>query len=247
MRDLPRIEGVCTHDGFFSSAQVSQGPHISNCTHIGPIPKSVVHASNAKKVPLIVTGCARRIAGRLANGTIDFIDNLIDAAGAHQLAPSVLIFHDDPTDNATLGVLQQWAMRERRVRLVLSDMGDRGERIQRLALCRNVLRAEATARLKGGAGYVVSIDLDCRHGYPDALLRAVDSMRAAETAEASGGARNSPSSWDVLTANNVGGYRDMWALRASKMTMDYDCFWDFTQMRRRGPPPPRQPPPVSLV
>ena len=40
--------------------------------------------------------------------------------------------------------------------------------------------------------------------------------------------------FDVLTANNHGAYRDMWALRASALLMDYDCFWDFTRMKTQG-------------
>lgn len=133
------------------------------------------------------------------------------------------------------------AARERRVRLVLSDMGNRGERIQRLALCRNVLLAEAATRMAStatlapsttsnanaiGGGYVVSLDLDCRHGEPAALLRAVDGMRTA-AAPAAG-------AFDVITANNNGAYRDMWALRSSALHMNYDCFWDFKRMARAG-------------
>ena len=123
---------------------------------------------------------------KLANVTIPYIDALIELAPLHRLTASVLIFHDDPTDNTTLAVpphhyllastnpslpfpdhilttppsfdcrstthawpgtcqirqvLHSWAARERRVRLLLSDMADRGERIQRLTLCRNVLLA----------------------------------------------------------------------------------------------------------
>lgn len=40
--------------------------------------------------------------------------------------------------------------------------------------------------------------------------------------------------FDVVTANNPGAYRDMWALRSSALYMNYDCFWDFTQMRHEG-------------
>merc|ERR1712166_539131 len=100
---------------------------------------------------------------------------------------------------------------------IRSDMGGRGERIQRLVLCRNVLRAEAALQLTRG-GHVVILDLDCRHGKPGSLLHTFATM----------------GDFDVATANNVGAYRDMWALRSKHMGMDYDCFWELSRMRKDG-------------
>ena len=38
----------------------------------------------------------------------------------------------------------------------------------------------------------------------------------------------------AVSANNLGPYRDMWALRSARLGMDYDCFWDFGRMRARA-------------
>lgn len=280
MHDLPTTKGICTQEGFIAPSDFKNGitdSPISNCTFVGYRGGCARATIKAGLEPLVVIGCARRIATALTNHTIPYLDELLSTTSVHRLAPSVLIFHDDPTDNTTLAVLRAWAQRERRVRLIVSDMGARGERIQRLTLCRNVLLAEAAACMPkpvsaapaslstGGVsrrerwreqaraqqGYVASIDLDCRHGHSGALLAAVQTMRTA--AEGSrigagvGGAGGSSSNvmtptvtppfdrtFDVLTANNVGAYRDMWALRASVLGMDYDCFWDFKQMKHRG-------------
>ena len=243
----PLSSGACTHDGFSSPAEAATSPLISNCTFVGHrlTPHRVsTKTGEQKKAPLVITGCARRIAAALANSTIPYIDRLLTEATLLKYAPSVLIFHDDPSDNTTLGVLMDWASREKRVRLILSDMADRGERIQRLALCRNVLLAEASARMPEEhptsypIGYVASLDLDCKHGEPSALLQALGTMRTADTTAASPSsafaAEAAAQRFDVLTANNHGAYRDMWALRASALLMDYDCFWDFTRMKNQG-------------
>ena len=304
------LKGFCTQDGFVpndlrvDTAAPASRPSVavSNCTIVGR--RGGGFAQGHHRIggrdglaPLIVTGCARRIAATLSNTTIPYVEGLLLGASAFKIAAAVYIFHDDPTDNATLAVLHAWAARERRVRLILSDMGARGERIQRLTLCRNVLLAEASDRLRAFAstaaehakrpatvrgaargfapsrphhgpatlpllgssvlhgtppaslppsgvaaveGFVASLDLDCRHGRPDQLLSAVRRMRedaAARTltmgaatmgaATAPGdGASNGPTAdgvgFDVLTANNLGAYRDMWALRAAPLGMDYD-------------------------
>jgi hypothetical protein len=233
--------GVCTKEGFAerlaSVAPARRGHFISNCTLVGsraPGGGSAL-ANRAGMPPLVVGGCARGIAKALTNHSIPYLDGLLLAARAHRLFATVVIFHDDPNDNATLGVLRSWAQRQRRVQLVLSDSGSRGERIQRLTLCRNVLLAEATSRLRlVSGGYFAQLDLDCRHGEPWALLRAVERMReAAALVSEIGGADRSPK-YGVITANNLGAYRDMWALRSPTLLMDYDCFWDFRRMRSSG-------------
>ena len=144
---------------------------------------------------------------------------------SERLSATTIIYHDDPLDNETLSVLRAWALREGRVRLILSDMGSRGERIQRLTLCRNVLLAEAATRINvkaKGAGFVVQLDLDCQHSSPSAMLSAIELQRSGSM------------HFDVLTSNSPGAYRDMWALRSTALGMDYDCFWDFRMMQTRG-------------
>ena len=230
---LRRTGGVCNHDGFFTENTAPKAAPVSNCTFVSH--RDVAAREGGVRMegaPLVLTGCARRIAERLSDVTIPYADALMKAASARGLSPSILIFQDDPTDNATLAVLEAWAARQPRVRLILADMGERGERIQRLALCRNVLLAEASAYLAPApeappspvsrSGFVASIDLDCRHGLPENLLRAIDEMDTTYKG------------FDVVTANNWGAYRDMWALRSKRMGMDYDCFWDFARMRRQG-------------
>ena len=236
----PLSVGACTHDGFSSPAEAATSLLISNCTFVGHrlTPHRVsTKTGEQKKAPLVITGCARRIAAALANSTIPYIDRLLTEATLLKYAPSVLIFHDDPSDNTTLGVLMDWAAREKRVRLILSDMANRGERIQRLALCRNVLLAEASARMPEEhptsypIGYVASLDLDCKHGEPSALLQALGTMRSADMTAASPSsafaAEAAAQRFDVLTANNHGAYRYV-GIACVSPTMDYDCFWDFT-------------------
>lgn len=231
--------GYCTQDGFIRGAVSTPSTAVSNCTirRGGGFGKL---GSEGSLIPLIVTGCARRIATTLGNATIPYLDALMAEAAVFKLAAAVYIFHDDPTDNTTLAVLNEWARRERRVRLILSDMGDRGERIQRLTLCRNMLLAEAAAKFRAQQaaqlpeGYVAQLDLDCRHGRPERLLSAVARMESTRRAAAPATERGPSGGFDVLTANNVGAYRDMWALRASALGMDFDCFWDFKQMRTHG-------------
>lgn len=227
--------GVCTHNGFFLGLTTVTRA-ISNCTILGP---RRVHLGAQGGVPLVVTGCARRIATKLQAVTIPYLDVLLTGAQHRGLAATVLIFHDDPSDNETLAVLHGWAARERRVRLVLSDMGDRGERIQRLTLCRNTLLAESALWLRKAAegalarGFIAMLDLDCDHGKPDGMLQAIDrgdlAVGGFETGEKGKSGR-----FDVLAANNFGAYRDMWALRSSKLHMNYDCFWDAARMRTFG-------------
>lgn len=228
--------GYCTQDGFFTGTATVAA--VSNCTLIGKA-RERANSRSRGDPPLVVTGCARGIAAALANHTIPYLDALLAAAPVHRLAASVLVFHDDPTDNATLAALREWASREVRVQVILSDMGNRGERIQRLTLCRNVLLGEAAHRLQSvDDGFVAQLDLDCRHGQPEALLFAVGKLRhkamqgGLSGMSVEGGLSGAP--FGVITANNVGAYRDMWALRSSALGMNYDCFWDFKQMRLHG-------------
>ena len=58
--------GYCTHDGFTQDAASSA--IISNCTIIGRRSGGFAHATGFRQAgltPLIVTGCARRIAPTL--------------------------------------------------------------------------------------------------------------------------------------------------------------------------------------
>ncbi len=129
-----------------------------------------------------------------------------------------ILYQDDPSDTDTVSVLRAWTSREQRAHVIESDMGNRGERIQRLVLCRNVLLAETKAilaRSKRG-GLNLQLDMDCT--YTPLLL--VGALRRT--------------GYGVLTSNNDGAYRDMWALRSRTLRMNYDCFWDFEQMRRHG-------------
>ena len=40
--------------------------------------------------------------------------------------------------------------------------------------------------------------------------------------------------WDVLTANSVPQYYDLWALRSENLLLTYDCLRDEHQVRARG-------------
>ena len=296
---LYETEGLCTRDGFFAGGNGTRShrrlqgacmtgrgtctDEVTNCTIVsGRRP-----GSNAA-VGLALVGCARRIAGALSNRTVPYMDRLLQGANDTTM---VIIYHDAPSgDEATVAVLRAWAERERRVRLILSDVADRGDRISRLALCRNVLLADALSHLRPN-GALAQFDLDCEFGSEETLLTTVGEIRHAASRTRNGsklgggllgppqhlrrrfnssssgataadgrrkgggggkngtGAGHGPhahrhhnhphvqhnaSAFDVVTTNNEGAYRDMWALRSSTLGMDYDCFWDFGRMKSRG-------------
>ena len=173
----------------------------------------------------MVGGCARHISDRMGNTTAPMLDELRASIGAKSV---VYVFDDDPADRQR-STLLAWAARSRFVRLILAD--DFGaDRIERLMLCRNTLVQEARMHLPRG-GVFVMLDLDCR--FPK--VSKVDWSSWLRLLQGVGG-QNATSvlKFGVLTSNNPGAYRDMWALRSKRLGMAYDCFWDFAQMKESG-------------
>lgn len=183
----------------------------------------------------------RHAAEKLSNFTIPYVDRLLAADDDSVVS----VYHDLPSDEATMAVLRRWAGREARVRIIVSDMAARGERVQRLALCRNVLFADARALLRAADGALVMLDLDCRAAEMTPLLAAVRAVRRGHSVrpdrltQSRSPARSQVRgrhvrTFGVLTANSVGPYRDMWALRSSALGMDYDCFHDTGRVWTHG-------------
>jgi hypothetical protein len=231
-RERVAIAGWCTHDGFQSGAS-ERG--VSRCT--------VVERAVDRSPPgpgLVVVGCARFIAAGLRNRTMPYLDELLKVRSDTR----IIVYHDSPfNDRSTREELIAWAAREPRVRLILSDHETREDRdrIARLTLCRNVLHTQALSTSIGLAqqGCVVQLDLDC-----ESMPRLVALLAAAEalaTVHAQSGRSPEPrgatsprASFDVLTANSEGVYRDVWALRSTQLDMNYDCWQDVDALRARG-------------
>ena len=84
--------------------------------------------------------------------------------------------------------------------------------VQRPALCRNVLLAEAKTRLRSN-GYFLALDLECRH---DAAARLISKMAEMEH----------KLNVHAITAISRGAYSDVWSLRAEEtLQIDYDCMY----------------------
>lgn len=203
--------GQCTHKGF-EYARVEHAGAL-NCTFVG---SRTWRAPESTQVPSLVVGaCARNVRAALHEHSIAWIERL-GRFFAHD-AFGVFVYWDDNGDaDGTRRVLRRWAERNRQVHLVLAPSlrPPVFYRTQRLALCRNVLLAEAVARLPAH-GTMVIYDLDCRVASHDSLLAAASLLNAA----------SSPT-WHALTANSHDFYYDQWALRSSLLGLHYDCHFD---------------------
>ena len=220
--NLPeQTPGICTHGGW--KADADAGPRKSdgssaagpNCTYVG---RRIAPSSTGT---VVAVGCARNVASSLrtarsANRGLEALDSS---------APNVayVLFHDVPRGgdrDGTRDELLRMAARSERVRLVLAQplLYPGWSRTQRLALCRNVLLAEALSAAASGDGAagaaMVALDLDCDAGTHDAMARA---------AAAAGAALAGAAPWAALTANSPGEYHDRWALRSAALGLDYDC------------------------
>ena len=211
----PAVEGVCTH----TSGWQMQGAGPS-CTFVGRRPSFWQQENPSDGLGVLVAGCARGIADVLSQASIPTVNKL-----CHQLGGSsaVYVFDDDPLDTRQRNVLQRWAASSSHVRLFLANEPTGSERIQRLAMCRNTLVHEARNFLSE-RGVLLMLDLDCRfpgltHVEWNSWLRLLHGVNAT---------------FGVLVSNNPGAYRDMWALRSTRLGMAYDCFWDPVQIKANG-------------
>ena len=170
-----------------------------------------------------MAGCARGLADNLRNLTIPTLHQLHDT---YRQDAAVYVFDDDPLDRHR-SMLRKWAHRRRHVRLILANEYTGSERIQRLVVCRNTLVHEARQVL-AARGVFLMLDLDCR--FP----MLVGGEWHSKWLRLLHGVSNASSSFGVLVSSNPGAYRDMWALRSTRLGMAYDCFWDFEQMKSQG-------------
>ena len=184
----------------------------------GELPCTFVGSRRWPEEPsVLIAGCARFIERHLSDIGIAFIEQAITTLGRRV---AILVYHDDPEDVGTLLLLREWARRNERVRLILAH-NTLPERNQRLAMCRNALWAESLTLPRGAV--LAMVDLDCGFGSPSSIFNVVDKMLSPRAGQA----------FDVISASNQGNYRDMWSLRAPKLTVDYDCFWNTTEIKKR--------------
>lgn len=169
---------------------------------------------------MLLGSCARNVRHALEQHSHAWVTSLLDA----NPGSGALIFEDEQRKgdpDGTRAALRAWAARDDRIRLLLVQplLYPRWSRTQRLALCRNTLAQEA-ARLPAG-GVFVALDLDCRPP-------PVPEVSAAVTVLLRG--------WDVLTSNTrpAAYYYDRWALRSTKLTLDYDCWFNKSLRNARG-------------
>jgi hypothetical protein len=171
----------------------------------------------------MVGSCARNVHAALEQHSRGWVTSLLDVVSP---GGGALIFEDEQRagdPDGTRATLRAWAAQDPRIRLMLAQklLYPRWSRTQRLALCRNMLAHEASRLPEKGV--YVALDLDC-HAPPAATISAtLEWMLAARH-------------WDVLTANTQAAayYYDRWALRSTRLTLDYDCWFNTTQRVARG-------------
>ena len=193
--------------------------------------------SKTIKAHVHFVGCVRDAAQKLTTTMLPFLDTLTQAFAEHEVS----LYENDSQDQTRMALLQ-WVRQPSAAgsrSLLLPDAGLlQGERTERLASCRNTLlrfalqprrRQHWRRRLPrhpqvSSAAFLVVLDLDCKRPVgPTPVARAVASMMASAR-------------WDVLTGNSLAGqsYYDLWALRSSKLGLEYDCWRDGRRMRVHG-------------
>ena len=236
---MASVHGTCSSSGFSAGYAVDG----VRCTRV------VGSAAQHHTAPsLVVAGCARNIAAQLREHSLPWVDELLtmrDGGG-------VVLYHDAPpgADAPTVDALREWAARRPRSRLLLAETsadtsspsggggGGRGTarddakseaRLARLALCRNVLVAEALGWLghrDNDDGALLQLDLDCTPPPPAALLGVLHAMMTAPPGDPL-------HAFGVVSGGNRGAYRDMWALRSATLHQSHDCQHRDTAMVRR--------------
>lgn len=201
----PSVDGVCTSQSGWQTR--GAGP---SCTFCWRAATTVAAWPFFRAEP----ACGR--ADNLRNLTIPTLHQLHDT---YRQDAAVYVFDDDPLDRQR-SMLRKWAHRRRYVRLILANEYTGSERIQRLVVCRNTLVHEARQVL-AARGVFLMLDLDCR--FP----MLVGGEWHSKWLRLLHGVSNASSSFGVLVSSNPGAYRDMWALRSTRLGMAYDCFWDF--------------------
>ena len=210
--------------GSCSSAGWSPLPTVAgyNCSFHGVLLNRRVHrvasGPGTGRTRVLVSGCARKLGSLLGPGGA--VPQMVDKVLGSVAHSGALLYADGATLDDSFAKLQSWSEQDPRVRSVLA-LEEPSGRLGRIALCRNTILGEAVNRLPGD-GLLVTVDLDCQVSVPSivALLPQLWSPHEA-------------SQWDMLTANSEP-YRDLWALRSSRLGVDYDCWQDSKTMAFRG-------------
>ena len=146
------------------------------------------------KESVVIVGCAKKIEKNLPTSLkkIDMLINLFEKS-------NVIIFENDSTDN-TLNILTKWKDDRNNIEIISESKETnpilRKDRTYRLAYGRNLLLDKA--RLLNPY-YFINMDLD----------NVVSKLNESNFLKIF----NVKEEWSMLGSNNIGKYRDLWALR----------------------------------
>jgi hypothetical protein len=198
------MEGLCG-SGFSPHGTRHETPWVSPDDANQNVKCSLVGLPHLINTHLLITGCARGVENALVLSSMATINSLLDKQPSH----AALIFADGSHLDRTYNLLRSWSSRNPQVRAILTAPGaDLPTRLQRLTTCRNTLLGFSLSQLGPGATLAM-LDLDCRLVSPEAVLAALPHLESRR--------------FDVLTANSEP-YRDLWALRSTRLGVDYDCW-----------------------
>ena len=103
-----------------------------------------------------------------------------------------------------------------------SPRSARSSRPRRLAQHWAAARTSAAAEK-----FIISLDLDCPSVLQPATLSGAVALMSFDTS------RGHPS-WDMLSANSLPSYYDLYALRSTLLALDYDCLKPSSEVAARG-------------
>tara|TARA_B110001452_G_C15236761_1_gene428213 strand:- start:1845 stop:2906 length:1062 start_codon:yes stop_codon:yes gene_type:complete len=157
---------------------------------------------------------------------------MLDELGQQVAEHGILVYYEDGfLRGEARELLNSWfTSRKHSQAFYAEPIRAPSSRTERLALCKNMLVQEAI-KVSGAASsemasFFVSIELDCPHRIDQIL----PGFRAALGAMAHG-------RYDVLSANSLPVYSDLWSLRSKELLIDYDCFvGDACELSVRSPP-----------
>lgn len=177
-------------------------------TPSAPIPGSVC-----------VAGCAKNVGSHWLH-----TKSIIEMAASTFEEAVVVIFSDDGDTDRTRSLIQTYACSSPYVKFI-HQANDAPQRTERLARCRNTLLQQCKTLLAGSPvlpEYMLMMDLD------DVIAEMTQQSLVDNFNKP--GVQN----WSVMSANNMGSYRDQWALRTfDQQWMPWDM-WACVGIEKRN-------------
>jgi hypothetical protein len=169
-------------------------------------PSSSIEYINITKTPkynvdIVILGCARNIS-RYLEKTFKVIEMMRSCF----TKSAVIIYENDSNDN-TLEKLYNYKNKHKHV-TIINEKHVKGTRTQRLAHGRNMILKHSLETYN--SKYTIVMDLD--------------DVNLLLTREAFLSSFSLNIKWDVITANQVNKYYDLWALRTYDNWMPFDCW-----------------------